>query len=342
MVKQSFFVNIIFGFFAFIFGVCAGFPIFAYVAMPKNSDEYIVGDLKIHFFEFGNKNTGDCIFIQIGKVDIIVDGGPNVENITTIQSYIQPKLTDGKIEYAIITHADEDHIACFAGSDTCSSLFDIFTIETVIDFPMTNKTEKKLYKRYIEKRDSSGAKVFDAYKMYKNQPITDLGNNVQLEILFHKYYLEPTSKENDYSVCFQLVQEGRKFLFTGDLEKSGEESLVKKNNPSQVEFFKAGHHGSNTSSTDTLLKVIKPKLCVIPCDAGYTDYNFPSQEFLNRIKKYTTKVYAPSKYNPETKEKESLNGNIVITSNKCGVSVECSNNNDSIFDSTWYQQNRAS
>ncbi len=86
--------------------------------------------------------------------------------------------------------------------------------------------------------------------------------SLKFEILYNYYYEHDTDDENDYSVCVQFSHGERKFLFTGDLEEKGEEYLVQYNKLSQVELFKAGHHGSKTSSNDCLLDIIKPKIYV--------------------------------------------------------------------------------
>jgi beta-lactamase superfamily II metal-dependent hydrolase len=50
--------------------------------------------------------------------------------------------------------------------------------------------------------------------------------DVTLNILYQKYYEQSTSSENNYSVCTLLSQGDDHYLFTGDLEKSGENKLI--------------------------------------------------------------------------------------------------------------------
>ena len=52
-------------------------------------------------------------------------------------------------------------------------------------------------------------------------------------------------------------------LLTGDLEKEGELSLIEKNDLPKVTLYKAGHHGSKTSSNECLLEVIQPEQVLI-------------------------------------------------------------------------------
>lgn len=185
-----------------------------------------------------------------------------------------------------------------------------------------------------------------------------LDDNTSIKILDNKFYYEKSSDENNHSVCFLLTSGGKNFMFTGDLEEAGEEELVKRNDlPSNVELFKAGHHGSKTSSNECLLSVIKPKICVACCVAGSVEYTqnfdntFPTQDFINRIHKYTDKVYITSVATVEfSTEKNkyvntsytSMNGNVVVSLDDVGlVSVHCSNNDTILKDTEWFQQHRS-
>ena len=149
----------------------------------------------------------------------------------------------------------------------------------------------------------------------------------------------------------------RQFLFTGDLEKEGEEKLAEFYDFSQVELFKAGHHGSKTSSNDCLLNEIQPKICVVCCCAGSVEYTqefdntFPTQAFIDRISKHTDKVYLPIMidvvFNEEKNKYQNaeeyvlMNGNIVVSSDgQTGVTVTCSNNNTILKDTDWFKNNR--
>ena len=327
-----------------------------------NPDIQTSGEISFHFMKLGNEYAGDCTYINAGGLDILIDAGSRTSSIPFIAEYLDKYVDDGKLEYVIATHADQDHIAGFSKRN--GSIFDLYECEIIIDFPLTNKTSQT-YNNYLLERDEEvrgGALHYTALECYKNlnggQRIFNLSRDgsLQMEILYNYFYEHKTSDENDYSVCLQFIQGERKFLFTGDLEKDGEEYLVENNDLSQVELFKAGHHGSKTSSNDCLLDVIKPKICVCCCCAGSVEYTqnlqntFPTQDFINRISKHTDKVYVPimidvvyddtkQKYKNE-EEYIELNGNVVVTSNSSGVSVNCSNNNTLLKDTEWFKNNR--
>lgn len=67
------------------------------------------GDLQIHFVDVGQ---GDCILILFpdGK-DMLIDCGTTKGgDLDTTLSYISAYVTDGQIDYLMITHGDRDHV----------------------------------------------------------------------------------------------------------------------------------------------------------------------------------------------------------------------------------------
>lgn len=350
-----------------IIGFCAG-VVGNYVYDRKTNNiyksDYVYGDLEMHFLELGNGYTGDSCYIKCGDVDILVDAGSRTSSSTTIANYLDTQVTDQKLEYIIVTHADRDHIAGFAGDSKNPSIFARYEVDTIIDFPLTNKVGSKetgVLKDYYSERDSrveKGAKHYNALQCYNNtdggQRTYKLSDTITLNILYNYYYENSSPDENNYSVCFQIEDGDNKYLFTGDLELEGEEKLVANNSLDKVKLFKAGHHGSKTSSNDCLLDVIQPEVCVVTCCAGSVEYTqnlentFPTQLFINRISKWTDKVYVTTvgtiAKDDSGKWKDvsytSLNGIVVVKVNNGLLNVECSNNNTVLKDTDWFKNNR--
>ncbi len=311
--------------------------------------EHAENEITFHFPMLGNKYNGDCTYIKAGEIDILIDAGSRANSVPTIKSYVDKYCLDKTLEYVIVTHADQDHIAGFACSN---SIFDNYDCEVIIDFPLTNK-DTETYKNYIDKRDKeveNGAVRYSALECVKAQngakKVYELASNISMEILYHKYYEETCADENEYSVCVLFTHGDRSFLFTGDLEDDGEKLLVESNNLPEVALFKAGHHGSKTSSSEVLLNAIKPKICVVPCVAGYNEYDakpenvFPTQAFVNRIAKHTDKVYIPTIWDEEKQKETALNGDIKIVSKETKVSVLCSNSTTLLRETDWFKSFR--
>ena len=313
--------------------------------IPQDQEDIITDDLQIHFLELGNNSPGDCTLIKTGNTEVLIDAGSTESSAGTIVPYIQRYCTDGVLEYVIATHADADHIAAFVGTSKIDGVFESFVCETIIDFAQTTKTTQ-LYQEYVALRNAeveAGAKHYTALECWNNQNGASrsyaLADDITLNILYQKYYEEKTTTENNYSVCTLLSQGNNHYLFTGDLEKSGEKSLIESNNLPKCKLYKAGHHGSKTSSTADLLAVIQPEIVVANCCSG-GKHDFPHQEFIDNVSIYTDKVYIPIMKSNNADGYESLNGNIVVSSNGGEVSVACSNNNTLFKDTEWFKENR--
>ena len=172
-----------------------------------------------------------------------------------------------------------------------------------------------------------------------------------MDILYNYYYFNESEDENNYSVCIMLNYNDNHFMLTGDLELEGEEEMAKYYDGSvaektlpKVKLFKAGHHGSKTSTNECLLAKIQPEIVCVCCCAGSTEYTadynnvFPTQDMITRVAKYTDRIYVTTVFNEKTLEFESLNGNIIISSNGEAVGVSATNNITKLKDSAWFNE----
>lgn len=365
--------------FSLVIGLCGG----AFGAIYLSAETYVIpeaveithtsagsidvgvvkaADASVHFLELGNKYTGDCVFIKSGETEILVDAGSRADSVDDIYNYVSP-FVDGALDYVIVTHAHQDHYAGFATKNFDDSLFAKFeNVTTVVTFAKSNQKEtSSLYKNFndnlavLRTKGTEVKKVNEYFNGNAPKPEAkiSLGATATLEFLYQKYYDEKASTENDYSVCFQIRQKRGSdedlYLFTGDLEDDGEKSLVDENTGrlGKTKLFKAGHHGSKTSSSDKLLSVIQPDtVCVCAC-AGSPEYTknkdnqFPTQAFCDRVFKYTENVYVTTLcVDYEAGRYESFNGNIVYYSagGKSGMLFSASA--QKLKESDWFKANR--
>lgn len=393
------FKNFIVCFIALVVGVCGGAGYFWYKSVPE-TEELVLGEdlfytynnhelkkvelsgadgeVSVHFLELGNKYTGDCTYIKVGDIDILIDCGSRTSSISAVSDYINQYIS-GALDYVVVTHAHQDHYAGFATGTKTNGIFDLYEVGTIIDFGnATEQSEKAMYKRYEAKRQAeieAGAKHFTAYECF-NELETEFGkapkeivlnaeHDISMEILYNYYYQYDytrhseteqymASTENDYSVCLMLsLGEEKNFLFTGDLEKDGEAKMVEYyTNPAntalpKMNLYKAGHHGSGTSSSEGLLEMIDPDVVCVCCCAGSSEYTknidnqFPTQAFISRIAKYTNNVFVTTLcVDWEKDEYVSMNGNIVIIAlkNEAELGIKCSNNDIILKDTEWFNK----
>ena len=316
------------------------------------------GDLSIHFLELGNRYTGDCVYINYGEMDLLIDAGSKQTSAIIIKNYIDGYMVDKKIEYVIATHAHEDHISGFASTAAAAGILESYEIGTIIDFPKTN-SNSRTYSRYLQARSKAvenGAIHFTALECYNNegaaQRVFQLGENVKLEILYNYFYENSTREENDYSVCVKIINNENQYLFTGDLEKEGEDLLVDYYETNygglgHCMLYKGGHHGSNSSSSEKLMAAITPEyVCVCSC-VGSAQYRagpkniFPSQGFVDRVAPYTDKVYITTLVEDYSGNNYlPFNGNIVFLVSDNKVTILCSENDTKLKDTEWFKNNR--
>ena len=310
-------------------------------------------DLVITFMELGNWYTGDCTFIKAGDCDILIDAGSRENSVPFLKAEIDKYCTDGKLEYVIVTHAHQDHIAGFApASTTKDGIFDLYECGMIIDFALTNATSKvyESYCRELQDEINAGAKHMTAREVRESgEYVFTLSEGITMTILDNYYYYNETKDENDYSVCCLINQGGdRNFLFTGDLEEKGEAHLVEMNDLPKVNLFKGGHHGSYTANTEKLLSVIRPDIVCICCCAFNNEYTkdetrmFPAQDSIDRIAKYTDRVYVTTvSTDNENKTFQSLNGTIhVISKPKTEIEIQCTGEQAKLKDTTWFKTYR--
>lgn len=341
-----------------------------FYSKPSNSSS-VVGsaqltgeeDLSIHFLELGNKYTGDCTLIKVGDVEVLIDCGSKTSSIATVSNYINQYCTDGILEYVIVTHAHQDHYAGFATPENVKSIFDLYECKNIITFANTNQKETstmyKNFNRELEQAKTAtaqrqGANHFTALDCYNEtngaQRVFELSSSVNLEILYNPFYEQKASTENNYSVCAMVNFGEKHFLFTGDLEAEGEKEMANRYKQDKgvqsvdVEVYKAGHHGSKTSSSLNLLNVFKPKIVCVCCCAGSSEYTdeaknqFPTQDFINNVALFTDKVYVTTLcIDYKQNLFESFNGNIAIIVKQNNVQTVCSNNDILLKDSNWFK-----
>ncbi len=368
--------NPISSFFCLVLGIIIGFCGITYLKLPTTdsvavSEEIFYSksdielstvipvdeaNLSVHFIELGNKYTGDCTYIKTDTCDILIDCGSKSNSIPYVVEYLNKYVTDNTLEYVIITHAHQDHYAGFATNENVDSIFDIFECNNIITFSNTNQSEDSKtysnYKRELQDEINNGAIHYKAIDCAGEE--FNIGTNTKMKVL-NSYYYDPanhSSSENNYSVCtlFSYKQSPTKtinMLFTGDLEEDGEEYLISKNSLPQVDLYKAGHHGSKTSSSEELLQTIQPSIVCVCCCAGSPEYanepknQFPTQDFINRVAPYTDKIYVTTLcVNYKNNEFTSFNGNIVFLCDNTTCTISCSNNNTILKESDWFKQNR--
>lgn len=258
---------------------------------PENSSISPDGKLEVHFIDVGQ---GDSTLIICDGEAMLLDAGDNDKG-TLVQSYLLANDVDS-LRYMIGTHPDADHIG---GMDVILYKFDC---DTVI-MPDVSK-DTATYRDVIDTMKQKGYKntlpvVGDTYT---------LGSAVFTILSPVRSY----SDVNNSSVAILLTYGDTRFLFTGDAKQEAEADILNTGISIQADVYKAGHHGSSTSSSEDFLRKVNPAYCVISCGED-NSYDHPHAEVLNSLRSMGIQVF-------RTDEQ----GSIIATSDGESITFSCS------------------
>lgn len=230
------------------------------------------GELKISYLDIGQ---ADSIFIILPNDEtILIDAGEQVSSEDVIQ-YIKGS---GKttLDYVIATHPHADHIGGMA------EVLKAFNVKNVY---MPNKTHtSKTFENLIDTIDEKGLAINVAKA---GKTIFDYGN-VKAEFIAPNE--ESYSDLNNYSAVVLLTYNDRHFLFMGDVEQESETEIMTAGYDFTTDVLKVGHHGSETSSSETFIKKMRPKYAVISCGEG-NSYGQPHADTLATLNNFHVEIY---------------------------------------------------
>jgi len=247
---------------------------------------------KITFIDVGQ---GDSILIETPEqYHILIDSGGTVS--WDKEEWQQRKKTFNvgadvvlpflhyqginKIDLAIITHEDADHINGF------SALIEGIKINRFLvneQFPRTENGRELLMLL-----DQKGIPVtqIKQEKTVKTDQFTDF--------TFIPINIKGSEKENDHIIVTLLNMFDTKIIFTGDLEEVGEDKMLSNYNIEPVDILKIGHHGSTSSTSNELLDTIQPKDAVISVGRN-NRYHHPSLKVVNRLEEKSINIWRTDK-----------------------------------------------
>lgn len=213
------------------------------------------------------------LIVSPSKKVVLIDSGEENFSHDLIKYLKKNKIK--KIDYAICTHFDSDHIG---GMDRVVE--EIQTNKILIPIKDSSKEE------YLEILSVARKNQIPILKVSSGNYI-DLSKNEKLSILSPKSI---STDENKNSIVALYKYKSQYLLFTGDADKEIEKSIISEYSLPKLEYLKVGHHGSNTSTSEELISTARPKISVI--SVGYKNrYSHPHKESINTLKKFGSKIY---------------------------------------------------
>ena len=247
-------------------------------------------NLEVHFIDIGQ---GDATLIVYDDFHLLIDGGNNGSEAKLL-NYLK-KVGVDDIEILVATHPDSDHIGGLA------EVMAEYRVHLIIDSGESHSSQTyKAYFEAVKKQQEQGAIYLE-----DDDIIFELSDQITFEVIETG---DDNGDRNNNSVLTKLSYQDIDFLFTGDMESKTEEKILYRD--LEAEILKAGHHGSQTSSSIDFLQEVQPEVVVI--SAGLNNsYGHPHRALLERVNRYTDEVYV-------TYEK----GNIVVTTDGLTYQVD--------------------
>ncbi|MFA6588467.1 MAG: MBL fold metallo-hydrolase [Patescibacteria group bacterium] len=223
-------------------------------------------DLRVWFADVGQ---GDGIIIRTpNQFNIIIDGGPNVDFIKTVDKKLP--LTDQSIDLLVISHPDADHITGLVG------LLKVNRVKQVLmtDAISTSNTFKSLSNLITENH-------IPVIKAEAGQEF--IFGEVKAKVLWppKNYQFDPKDL-NQSSIVLEISYGKQDFLFTGDAPEDVELSLINNKVLNPVEVLKVSHHGSKSATSENLLKISKPQYAILSVGLN-NKYGHPAPSIVNRL-----------------------------------------------------------
>lgn len=231
----------------------------------KNKTELETAQYKITALDVGQ---GLSILIETQNKTMLYDTGNRYPSgFNMAEQVIIPVLQSKNINHIdllVLSHADHDH----AGA--AKILLDKIPVKQVISGE-PGRIEKKFDLK-------TAACVVDSQWQW---------DGVTFKILSSRQYTQTVhfNNSNNSSCVIEITGKNNiRTLLTGDIEKKVEQLLVKDQKLSPVKLLIASHHGSNTSSSEVMISILKPEFVIF--SAGYLNpFHFPAKRVVERFKR---------------------------------------------------------
>lgn len=263
--------------------------------IPKN---YI----EVNMIDVGQ---GDSSLIKTNNYNILIDGGGSENSDYDVgNSVLVPYLldnTNGTIDLMFISHFHEDH------AEGCIAVLESLKVRKIIIGTQPKQTE--LYDKILE---ISKEKSIPVIKVVEGDTISM--DNLKFEILFPGEELQIQEDLNNNSLVIKMNYYETSILFTGDIEKEGEEILIKEQAENlDVDILKVAHHGSKSSTIEEFLQKTTPGVALISLGEN-NKFGHPNEEVINRLNSFGSMIFRTDEFG-EVSLKIFKDGKVKINKN---------------------------
>lgn len=250
--------------------------------------------MKVHFLDVGQ---GDSILVQSpnGK-NLLVDGSTKDAGKEVV-AYLRSHDVE-KLDYVVATHPDADHIGGLI------SVLNSISIKNFVDSGKvhTSQTYEEMLQLILD----------------KNIPfiVPNIGDTIPLDDDLDITVLnvgEESDDNNEASIVLKITYGEVSYLLMGDADIRIEKEILEQSNVKST-VLKAGHHGSDTSSSEDFIQAVKPEVTILSYGKD-NSYGHPDAEVKSRLERISSQIYGTSVVGNIVVETDGVDYNVLTDGN---------------------------
>lgn len=230
------------------------------------------GELSVTALDVGQ---GQCILFHDADNVIVVDcGGDGREDPGELAADYLLSNAVTRLDALVLTHYHADH------ANGVLRLLDRMSIKRL--FLPDVEEDDPLRQEILSLAGENGVEIF----FVREAVVADFGS---LALTIYPP-LSGDRDENERGLALLAQSEEHSVLVTGDMDGLTERKLLHYADLPDIDLLIAGHHGSADSTTEQLLEVVQPELCIISV-GQHNRYGHPADETLNRLTEANCDTY---------------------------------------------------
>ncbi len=257
----------------FVFAILLGADLFVFSGFFVNRSA-----AKLYVLDVGQ---GDAIYLEFpdGK-NMLIDSGARFGRVDAGARIVVPflkKMGIRELNYFVVTHLHNDHVGGAVSILKAVKVRNFIYPDQISRSATWTATLAAVHALNIQSRNVLAGTVLDSslisrvYVLHPNRRyVGESGESFR-------------TRYNNGSVVLKVCVGGNSVILAGDIEQPAERGLVEVYGDFlSSDVLKAGHHGSNTSSSQEFLEKVGPEFAVISVGAG-NRFGHPSQSVLDRM-----------------------------------------------------------
>lgn len=250
--------------------------------------------MKVHFLDVGQ---GDSILVQSpnGK-NLLVDGSTKDAGKEVV-AYLKSHDVE-KLDYVVATHPDADHIGGLI------SVLNSVSIKNFVDSGKvhTSQTYEEMLQLILNKNIP-----FIVPNIEDTIPLDD---DLDITVL---NVGEESDDNNEASIVLKITYGEVSFLLMGDADIRIEKEILERSNVKST-VLKAGHHGSDTSSSEYFIQAVKPEVTILSYGKD-NSYGHPDAEVKSRLERISSQIYGTAVVGNIVVETDGVDYNVLTNGN---------------------------